>query len=137
MYELRDLRASKQGVGFRARLVGRARKSEVGNRRQHSNSDESRVDGGRIAGNARRESECQIAASGVSRKSNPVTVPLGKSLVTRQRIVRGRRKWVFRSKSIARNKRPRARSRRYMPDKVAVCLGGAKVEPTTVQVEDR
>src|SRR5436309_6036054 len=33
--------------------------------------------------------------------------------------------------------RPRGRSRRNVPDKMAVCFGGAKVEPTTVQMDDR
>ena len=70
-------------------------------------------------------------------KSNPVNVALGRSLVTCQHIVRGRRKWVFRSKPIVRDKRPRARSRCNMPDKMAVCFGGAKGKPTTVQVDDR
>src|SRR6476659_5673860 len=116
MDEFRDLRASKKGIGIRARLVGRARKSQIGNRRQHGNSDKSRVDGGGFAGNARREYECQIASSGVSRKSNPVNVPFGKSLVTCQHIVRGRRKWVSSTKPIVRHKRPRARSRCNMPD---------------------
>jgi hypothetical protein len=92
MHELRDLRTGKKGIGVGARLVGRARKSQVGNRRQDSNSDKSRVDGGGFAGNARREYQCQIASSGVSRKSNPVNVPLGKSSVTCQHVVRGRRK---------------------------------------------
>src|SRR6266404_1112636 len=137
MHEFRDLRASEQGVSIRARLIGCTRKSQVGNRRQHSNSDKSRVDGGGFAGNARREYECQIASSGVSRNSNPANVPLGKSLVTCQHIVGGRRKWVFRSQSIVWDKRPRARSRCNMPDKMAVCFGGAKVKPTTVQVDDR
>src|ERR1700730_18603551 len=137
MHEFRDLRASKKGIGIRARLVGRARKSQVGNRRQHGNSDKSRVEGGGFAGNARREYECQIASSGVSRKSNPVNVPLGKSLVTCQHIVRGRRKRMFGSKPIVRDKRPRSRSRCNMPDKMAVCFGGAKVKPPTVQVDDR
>ena len=82
MHEFRDLRASKKGIGIRARLVGRARKSEVGNRRQHGNSDKSHVDGGGFAGNARREYQCEIASGGVSRKSNPPNVPFGKSLVT-------------------------------------------------------
>src|SRR6266850_5388171 len=132
MHELRDLRASKKGIGIGARLVGRARKSQVGNRRHHSNSDKSRVD----ADSARREYQCQIASSGVSRKSNPVNVPLGKSLVTCPHIVRGRRKRMFGSKPIVRDKRPRARSRCNMPDKMAVCFGGAKVKPTTVQVDD-
>src|ERR1700676_5242591 len=100
MHEFRDLRASKKGIRIRARLVGRARKSQVGNRRQHGNSDESGLDGGGFAGNARREYECQIASSGVSRKSNPVNVPGGKSLVTCQRVVRGSRKWIFGSKPI-------------------------------------
>src|SRR5258705_8804450 len=109
MDELRDLRASKKGIGIRARLVGRARKSQVGYRRQHGNSDKSRVDGGGFAGNARREYECQIASGGVSRDSDPVNVPLGKSSVTCQHVVRGRRKRMFWSKPIVRDKRPRSR----------------------------
>src|ERR1700676_3580100 len=137
MHEFRDLRAGKKGIGIRARLVGRARKSEVGNRRHHSNSDKSRVDGGGFAGNARRESEWQIASSGRPRESNPVNVPLGKSLITCQHIVRGRRKRMFGSKPIVRDKRPRSRSRCNMPHKMAVCFGGAKVKPTTVQMDDR
>ena len=137
MDEFRDLRASKKGIGIGARLVGRARKSQVGNRRQHSHSDESRVDGGGFTGSARREYECQIASSGVSGKSNPVNVPSGKSLVTCQHIVGGRRKWVFRSKPIVGDKRPRAGSRCNMSDQMAVCFGGAKVKPTTVQIDDR
>src|SRR6185436_2506474 len=102
-HEFRDLRASKKGIGIRARLVGRARKSQVGNRRHHGNSDKSRVDGGGFAGNARREYECQIASSGVSCESNPVNVPGGKALVTCQYVVRGSRKWIFGSKPIVRN----------------------------------
>src|ERR1700694_1746375 len=100
MHEFRDLRASEQGIGIRTCLIGGARKSQVGNRRQHSNSDKSRVDGGGFAGNARREYQCQIASSGVSRKSNPVNVSLGKSSVTCQHVVRGRRKRMFGSKPI-------------------------------------
>src|SRR5882724_9803017 len=137
MHEFRDLRTGKKGIGIGARLIGRARKSQVGDRRQHGNSDKSRVDGGGFAGNARREYECQIASSGVSRKRNPVNVPLGKSLVTCQHVARGSRKWKFGSKPIVRDKRPRSRSRCNMPDKMAVCFGGAKGKPTTVQVDDR
>src|SRR5882724_11370592 len=137
MHEFRDLRTGKKGIGIGARLIGRARKSQVGNRRKRGNSDKSRVDGGGFAGNARREYECQIASSGVSRNSNPVNAPLGKSLVACQHIVRGRRKRMFGSKPIVRDKRPRARSRCNMPDKTAVCFGGAKVKPTTVQVDNR
>src|SRR6266404_1449360 len=137
MHEFRDLRASEQGVSIRARLIGCTRKSQVGNRRQHGNSDKSRVDGGGFAANARREYECQIASSGVSRKSNPVNVPLGKSLVTREHVARGSRKWIFGSKPIVRDKRPRSRPRCNMPDKMAVCFGGAKVKPTTMEVNDR
>src|SRR5260221_6328415 len=137
MHELRYLRASKKGIGIRARLVGRARKSQVGDRRQHGNSDKSRVDGGGFAGHARREYQCQIASSGVSRKSDPVNALLGKSSVTRQHIVRGRRKRMFGSKPIVRDERPRSRPCSNMPDKMAVGLGGPKVEPTTVQVDDR
>src|SRR6266705_3128469 len=133
MHELRDLRASKKGIGIRARLVGRGRKSQVGNRRHHGNSDKSRVD----AGSARREYECQIASGGVSRKSDPVNALRGKSSVTRQHVVRGRRKRMFGSKPIVRDKRPRSRPCSNMPDKMAVGLGGSKVEPTTVQVDDR
>ena len=136
MHEFRDLRTGKEGIGIRARLVGCARKSEVGNRRQHSNSDKSRVDGGSFAGNARREHQCQIASSGVSRKSNPVNVPLGKSLVTRQHVVRGRRKRMFGSKPIIRDKRPRSCPRCNMRYEMAIGLGGSKVKPTTVQVDD-
>jgi len=44
-----------------------------------------------------------------------------------QHVVRGRRKWVFRSKPIVRDKRPRSRPRSNMPDKMAVGLGGSKV----------
>src|SRR5438309_456463 len=98
MHEFRDLRASKKGIGIRARLVGRARKSEVGDRRKHGNSDESRVDGGGFAGDARREYECQIASRGVSGESNPANVPLGQSSVTCQHVVRGSRKRIFGSK---------------------------------------
>src|ERR1700676_1430709 len=129
MHEFRDLRASKKGIGIRARLVGRARKSQVGNRRQHGNSDKSRVDGGGFAGNARREYECQIASRGVSRESNPVNVPPGKCLVTCQHVVRGRRKWVFGSKPIVGDKRPRPRPCCNMPDKMAIGLGGSKAKP--------
>src|SRR5450432_2787361 len=95
MHEFHDLRASKEGIGIRARLVGRARKSQVGNRRQHGNSDKSRLDGGGFAGNLRREYECQIASGGVSCKSNPVNAPRSKSLITCQHVVRGSRKWMF------------------------------------------
>jgi hypothetical protein len=137
VHEFRNLRASKKGIGIRARLVGRARKSEIGNWQQQGNSDNSRVDGGGFASNARREYECQITSSGVSGKSNPVNVPLGKSLVTCQHIVRGGRKWIFGSKPIVRDKRPRSSSRCNVPDKIAVCFGGAKVKPTTVQVNHR
>src|SRR6267142_960582 len=137
MHELRDLRTGKKGIGIRARLIGCARKSQVGNRRQHSNSDKSRVDGGRLAGNARREYQCQIASSGVSRKSDPVNVPPGESLVTCQHVVRGRRKRMFGSKPIVRDKRPRPRPRCNMPDKMAIGLGGSKVEPAAVQMDDR
>src|SRR5580704_3795345 len=134
MHEFRDLRASKKRIGIRARLVGRARKSQVGSRRQHGNADKSRVDGSGFAGNARREYECQIASRGVAGKSNPVNVPLGKSLVTCQHIVRGRRKRMFGSKPIVRDKRPRSRPRCNMPYEMAIGLGGSKVKPTTVQV---
>jgi len=137
MHEFRYLRARKKGIGIRARLIRRSRKGQVGNRRQHGNSDESRVAGGGFAANARREYECQIASSGVSGKSNPVNVPLGKSLVTCQHVVRGRRKRMFGSKPIVRDKRPRARSRCNVPDKMAVGLGGSKVKPTAVQMDDR
>src|SRR5258706_140134 len=41
MHEFRYLRTGKKGIGIRARLVGRARKSQVGDRRPHGNSDES------------------------------------------------------------------------------------------------
>src|SRR5712671_3961225 len=133
MHELRDLRASKERNGIGARLIGRARKSQVGDRRQHGNSDKSRVD----AGSARREYQCQIASSGVSRKSDAVNALLGKSSVTRQHVVRGRRKRMFGSKPIVRDERPRSRPRCNMPDKMAVGLGGSKVKPTTVQVDDR
>src|SRR6266404_5387533 len=136
MHEFRDLRASKQGIGIRTRLIGCARKSQVSDRRQRSNSDKSRADGGGFAGNARREYQCQIASSGVSRKSDPMNAPRGKCLVTCQHVVRGRRKWVFRSKPIVRDKRPRSRPRNNMPDKMAVGLGGSKVKPTTVQMDD-
>src|SRR5258708_26029877 len=88
MHELRDLRASKKGIGIRARLVSRARKSQVGDRRQHGNSDKSRV----AAGSARREYQCQIASSGVSRKSDPVNALFGESSVPRHHVVRARRK---------------------------------------------
>src|SRR2546422_4825199 len=136
MHEFRYLLASKQGIGLRARLVARAGKSQVGNWRQHGNSDKSRVDGGGFGGNARRESECQVASSRVSRKSDPVNVLRGKSLVACPHIVRSRRKWVLRGKPVVRDERPRGRSRRNVPDKMAVCFGGAKVEPTTVQMDD-
>src|SRR5258706_7208503 len=43
MYEFCDLRARKKGISICARLIGRAGKSEVGNRRQHGNSDKGRV----------------------------------------------------------------------------------------------
>src|SRR5258708_14387199 len=136
MHELRDLGVSKKGICIRARLIGCARKSQVGNRRQHSNSDKSRVDGGSFAANARREYQCEIASSGVSRKSNPLDVPLAKSLVTCQRVVRGRRKRMFGSKPIVRDKRPRPSPRCNMPDKMPIGLGGSKVKPTTGQVAD-
>jgi len=38
---------------------------------------------------------------------------------------------------MVRDKRPRSRSRCNIPDKMAVCFGGAKVKPTTVQMDDR
>src|SRR5882762_8989165 len=82
MHEFRDLRTGKKGIGIGARLIGRARKSQVGDRRQHGNSDKSRVDGGGFAGNARREYQCQIASCGVSCKSDPANVPIRKSSVT-------------------------------------------------------
>ena len=44
---------------------------------------------------------------------------------------------MFGGKPIVRDKRPRSRSRGNMPDKMAVGLGGSKVEPATVQMEDR
>src|SRR6266436_1021241 len=137
MHEFRDLRTGKKGIGIGARLVGRARKSQVGNRRQHGNSDKSRVDGGGFAGNARREYECQIAASGVSRKSNPANSAPGKPPITCQHIIRGGREGMFGGKPIVRDKRPRSRSRGKMPDKMAVGPGGSKVEPATVQMDDR
>src|SRR5258705_2016377 len=130
MNEFRDLRTSKQGIGLRARLVARARKRQVGHRRHHGHSDESHVAGG-------RESEGQIASRGVSGERNPVHVPLGKSLVACPHVVRGSRKWMFGSKPIVRDKRARSRSRGDLPYQMAVRLGGAKVEPTTVQVDDR
>ena len=136
MHEFRDLRARKKRIGIRTRLIGCARKCQVGNWRQHSNPDKSRVGGGGFGGNTRSEYQCQIASSGVPRKSNPVNAPLGKSLATRQRIVRGRWEGMFGSKPIVRDKRPRCRSRCNMSDKVAEGLG-SKVEPATVQMEDR
>ena len=137
MHELCDLWASKKRICICARLVGRARKSQVGNRRQHGNSDKSRVDGHGCTGGERCQYERQIASSGVSRNSNPVNGLLSKSLVTRHDIVGGRRKWVFGSKPIVRNEGSRARSRCNMPDKMTVCFGRAKAKPTTVQVDDR
>ena len=38
------------------------------------------------------------------------------------------RKWIFGSKAIVRDKHPRSGSRCNMPDKMAVCFGGAKVK---------
>jgi hypothetical protein len=73
--ELRDLRAGKEGIGVAARLIGRARKSEVGNRRQNGNSGKSRVDGGGFASKARREEGCP---SGVRSESDQMSVPPGK-----------------------------------------------------------
>src|SRR5713101_3938485 len=137
MHELRDLRASKERIGIGARLIGRARKSQVGDRRQYGNSGKSRVDGGGFAGNARRKYQCQIASCGVSCNSDPANVPLGKSSVACQHVVRGRRKRMLGSKPIVRDERPRSRPCSNMPDKMAVGLGGPKVEPTTVQVDDR
>src|SRR5258706_5650861 len=130
MHEFRDVRTSTQGIGLRARLVARARKRQVGHRRHHGHSDESRVAGG-------RESERQIASRGVSGERNPLHVPLDKALVACPHVVGGSRKWMFGSKPIVRDKGPRSRSRGDLPDQMAVRLGGAKVEPTTVQVEDR
>jgi hypothetical protein len=43
--------------------------------------------------------------------------------VTCQHVARGNRKWKFGSKPIVRDKRPRSRFRRNMPDKMAVCFG--------------
>src|SRR5580658_5200464 len=123
MHEFRDLWESEKRIGICARLIGRARQSQIRNRRQHGNADKSRVDGGGFAGNARREYQCEIASSGVSRKSNPMNVAPGESLVTCQHIVRGRWKWMFRGKPIVRDKRPRSRSRSNMPDKMAVGPG--------------
>src|ERR1700674_2624231 len=137
MHEFRDLRASEQAIGIGARLIGCARKSQVSDRRQRGKSDKSRVDGGSFAGNARRKYQCQIASSGVSRKSDPMNAPRGKCLVTCQHVVRARWKWVFGSKPIVRDKRPRSRPRSNMPDKMAVGSGGSKVKPTTVQMDDR
>jgi hypothetical protein len=36
-----------------------------------------------------------------------------------------------------RDKHPRSGSRCNIPDKMAACFGGAKVKPTTVQMDDR
>ena len=47
------------------------------------------------------------------------------------------RKWIFGSKAIVRDKHPRSGFRCNMRDKMAVCFGGAKVKPTTVQMDDR
>jgi hypothetical protein len=50
-------------------------------------------------------------------------------------LKRRSRKWIFGSKAIVRDKRPRSRSRCNMPGKMAVSFGGAKVKPTTVQMD--
>src|SRR5882724_8393154 len=49
LHEIRDLRTSKKGIGVGARLVGRARESEIGNRRKHSHSGYSVGEGGLAA----------------------------------------------------------------------------------------
>src|SRR5258708_24564330 len=61
----------------------------------------------------------------------------GKCLVTCQHVVGGGREGMFRSKPVVRDNRPRSGSRGNMPDKMAVGLGGSKVEPATVQVNHR
>jgi hypothetical protein len=43
MHEFRDLRASEEGIGFRTRSHGSHPRELVGNWRQHSNSDKSRI----------------------------------------------------------------------------------------------
>src|SRR5258706_7247473 len=66
-----------------------------------------------------------------------MTVPPGESLLGCENVVRGRRKRMFGSKTIVRDKRPRPRPRGNMTDKMAIGLGGSKVEPATVQMDDR
>ena len=44
---------------------------------------------------------------------------------------------MFRSKSILWDKCPRSCPGCNLPDEMAICIGGAKVEPTTMQVDDR
>src|SRR5258706_5242131 len=137
MHEFRDLRAREKRIGIRARVIGRAGKSQVGNRRQHGNSDKSRVGGDGFAGEARREYQCEITSGGISRKGNPANSAHGKPLITCQYIVRGGRKGMFGGKPIVRDKSPRSRSRGNVPNKMAVGLGRSKVEPTTMQMDDR
>src|SRR5260370_25920006 len=137
MHEFRDLRACEKRIGIRARVISRAGKSQVGNRRQHGNSDESRIGRDGFAGDTRREYQCEITSGGVSRKGNPANSAPGKPPITCQHIVRGGREGMFGGKPIVRDERPRSRSRGNMPDKMAVGLGGSKVEPATVQMEDR
>src|SRR5882724_11507563 len=137
MHELRDLRAREKRIGIRARVIGRAGKSQVGNRRQHGNSDENRTCGDGFAGDARREYQCEITSGGISRKGNAASSAPGKPPIARLHIVRGRREGMFGGKPIVRDERPRSRSRGNMPDKMAVGLGGSKVEPATVQMDDR
>ena len=94
MNELRDLRAREKRIGIRARLIGCVRKSKVGNRRQHGNSDERRVGGDGFAGDARRESQGQITSGGISRKGNPANSAPAKPPITCQHIVRDGREGI-------------------------------------------
>src|SRR5450432_2552222 len=85
----------------------------------------------------RCEYQCQIASGRIPCQSDPMNAARGKCLVADQHVVRGRRKWVFGSKPIVRDKRPCSRPRCDMAHKMAVGLGRSEVEPATMQVEDR
>src|SRR5258708_40100467 len=111
MHELRDVRAREKRIGIRARVIGRAGKSQVGNRRQHGNSDKSRVGGDGFADEVRREYQCEITSGGISRKGNPANSAPAKPPITCQRTLRGGRKRMFGGKPIVPDKRPPSRSR--------------------------
>jgi len=134
--EFGHLRAREKRIGVRARVIGHAGKSQVGNRRQHGDPDKGRAGGDGFADNARREYQREIASGGISCKGDPANSAPGEPPITCQRIVYGGREGMFRGKPIVRDKRPRSGSRRNMPDKMAVGLGRSKVEPATVQMYD-